>query len=62
LCLAAFAAAIARQSAALAKYPGSYLDDEYSLDHNQEAVLQTEVAALLHRQPVAAMGNPMAHN
>jgi hypothetical protein len=48
--------------AALAKHPRSYVDGEYSQDHNQGADLQMEVAALLYRHPVAAMGNWMTLN
>jgi hypothetical protein len=48
--------------AALAKHLRSYVDGEYPPDQNQGADLQVEVAALLYRHSVAAMGNRMTHN
>ncbi len=48
--------------AALAKHPRSHIDGEYPPDHNQRAVLQTEVAARLQRLLLAAVRNRKTHS
>ncbi len=47
--------------AALAKLPRSHIDGEYPPDHNQRAVLQTEVAARLKRLLLAVVRNQKTH-